>query len=75
MRGGPCTIRLPNGLQDSSHSTAADHSWYYTILEFAKKLKGKEKGAYLKQAAAVSAEQERRCRNLERRILRSEGAR
>jgi hypothetical protein len=44
------------------------------MLEFAKKLKGKEKAAYLKQAAAVSAEQKRRRRNLERRILRSEGA-
>jgi tetratricopeptide (TPR) repeat protein len=54
--------------------TAAHHSWYYTMLEFAKKLKGKEKAAYLKQAAAVSAEQKRRRRNLERRILRSEGA-
>jgi hypothetical protein len=52
--------------------TAAHHSWYYTMLEFAKKLKGKEKAAYLKQAAAVSAEQKRRRRNLERRILRSE---
>jgi len=55
--------------------TAAHHSWYYTILEFAKKLNGKEKAAYLKQAAAVSAEQKRRRRNLERRVLRSEGAR
>jgi hypothetical protein len=36
---------------------------------------GLEKAAYLKQAAAVSAEQKRRRRNLERRILRSEGAR
>lgn len=55
--------------------TAAHHSWYYTILEFVKKLKGKEKAAYLKQAAAVSAEQKRRRRNLERRILQSGGAR
>ncbi|MGX8007521.1 hypothetical protein ACVDG8_000170 [Mesorhizobium sp. ORM8.1] len=54
--------------------TAAHHSWYYTMLEFAKKLKGKEMAAYLKQAAAVSAEQKRRRRNLERRILRSERA-
>jgi hypothetical protein len=36
-------------------------------------LNGKEKAAYLKQAAAVSPEKKRPRRNLERRILRSEG--
>jgi tetratricopeptide (TPR) repeat protein len=55
--------------------TAAHHSWYYTLLEFAKQLKGRTKAACLKEAAAVSTEQKRRRRNLERRILRSERAR
>ena len=54
--------------------TAAHHSWYYTMLEFAEKLKGKGKGG-LSEAGRGRVRRTKcwRC-NLERRILRSEGA-
>jgi hypothetical protein len=42
--------------------TAAHHSWYYGLLELAKKSKGAKKKALLEQAKSVSREQERRRR-------------
>jgi hypothetical protein len=74
LRDSSPHAKFTGDLGSATEVTAAHHSWYYTMLEFAKKLKGKEKAAYLKQAAVVSAEQKRRRRNLERRILRAEGA-
>jgi tetratricopeptide (TPR) repeat protein len=43
-------------------SVAAHHSWYYTLLEFANRSKGKRKAALLDQAKLVSNEQKRRRR-------------
>ncbi len=47
--------------------TAAHHSWYYGLLELAKRSKGAQKQALLEQAKSVSREQGRRRRQLMRR--------